>query len=131
MLGNYGAADELNVAMCELLKPEAENGNFEPKFLYSYAVVNEVIGDPCLAAYREIILQRPEYLAGHLFLFNAMKKQNKNLELAEGHELPELAKFFNEISSEDIFMEKLKNTMLMNKQEMNKYIEVVKKQTVE
>lgn len=131
MLGNYGAADELNVAMCELLKPEAENGNFEPKFLYSYAVVNEVIGDPCLAAYREIILQRPEYLAGHLFLFNAMKKQNKTLELAEGHELPELAKFFNEISSEDIFMEKLKNTMFMNKQEMNKYIEVVKKQTVE
>ena len=131
MLGNYSAADELNVAMYELIKHEYESGDVDPKFLYSYAVVNEVIGDPCLGGYRQIVLQRPEYLAGHLFLFNAMKKQNKKLELAEGHELSELAKFFNETSSEDIFMEKLKNTMLMNNQEMNKYLAIINKQTVE
>jgi tetratricopeptide (TPR) repeat protein len=110
MLGNYKEADELNVTMSELIKPEPGNGDFDPKFLYSYAVVNEVIGDPYLEAYQSIVLQRPEYLAGHLLLFNAMKKQNKNLVLAEGHELPELAKCFNETLSENTFIEALKNT---------------------
>ena len=131
MIGNYSAADELNVAMNEFVKPQDGAGDYEPKFLYSYAVVNEVIGDPCLGAYQNIVLQRPEYLAAHQFLFNAMKKQNKKLVLAEGHELPELAKLFNEASSEDEFMEKLKNTMLMNKQEMNRYINVISKQNLE
>jgi tetratricopeptide (TPR) repeat protein len=131
MLGNYKEADELNVTMSELIKPEPGNGDFDPKFLYSYAVVNEVIGDPYLEAYQSIVLQRPEYLAGHLLLFNAMKKQNKNLVLAEGHELPELAKCFNETLSDNTFIETLKNTMLMNKQEMNKYIDAIRKQTIE
>ena len=60
-----------------------------------------------------------------------MKKQNKKLMLAEGHELPELVKIFNETTSTDAFMEKLKLTYAENRQEFNKYNETINKQSLE
>ena len=60
-----------------------------------------------------------------------VKKQNKKLMLAEGHELPELAILFNEISSVDSFIEKLKNAYEENRKEFLKYIDTISKQSLE
>ena len=130
-IGKYSEADELNVDMGNLLKPENGGNGFDLKFIFSVATVNEKIGDPCLGAYQRVILERPNYLLGHRVFFEAMKKQEKKLVLAEGHELPELAKAFNEFSDVDSFFEKLTLAFKENRQEFNKYNETIKKQSLE
>ena len=129
--GKYNEADQMNVDMSELLKPENGGNGYDLKFFYSFATVNETIGDPCLGAYQSIVIERPNYFPGHKAFFEAMKKQNKKLMLAEGHELPELVTIFNETTSTDIFMEKLKQTFAENRQEFNKYNETINKQSLE
>ena len=117
--------------MGNLLKPENGGNGYDLKFIFSVATVNEKIGDPCLGAYQGIILERPNYLLGHKAFFEAMKKQEKKLVLAEGHELPELAKIFNEFPTVDSFIEKLTLAYKENRQEFNKYNETIKKQSLE
>ena len=129
--GKYSEADQMNVDMGELLKPENGGNGYDLKFIYSFATVNETIGDPCLGAYQRIVIERPNYLHGHKAFFEAMKKQNKKLMLAEGHELPELAQLFNETTSADAFMEKLEQAFAENRQEFNKYNETINKQSLE
>ena len=129
--GKYSEADQMNVDMGELLKPENGGNGYDLKFIYSFATVNETIGDPCLGAYQRIVIERPNYLHGHRVFFEAMKKQNKKLMLAEGHELPELAILFNETTSADLFMEKLKQAFTDNRQLFNKYNETISKQSLE
>lgn len=129
--GKYSEADQMNVDMGELLKPENGGNGYDLKFIYSFATVNETIGDPCLGAYQRIVIERPNYLHGHKAFFEAMKKQNKKLMLAEGHELPELAQLFNETTSADTFMEKLEQAFAENRQEFNKYNETINKQSLE
>ena len=51
--------------------------------------------------------------------------------LAEGHDLPELAILFNELSSVDSFIEKLKNAYEENRKEFLKYIDTISKQSLE
>ena len=131
VIGKYNEADELNVAMGNLLKPENGGNGYDLKFIFSVATVNEKIGDPCLGAYQGIILERPNYLLGHKAFFEAMKKQEKKLVLAEGHELPELAKVFNEFPTVDSFIERLSLALKENRQEFNKYNETIKKQSLE
>jgi hypothetical protein len=127
----YSEADQMNVNMGELLKPENGGNGYDLKFIYSFATVNEMIGDPCLGAYQRIVIERPNYLHGHKAFIEAMKKQNKKLMLAEGHRLPELAQFFNETSSTDAFMEKLEQAFAENRQEFNKYNVTINKQSLE
>ena len=129
--GKYSEADQMNVEMSELLKPENGGNGYDLKFIYSFATINEYIGDPCLGAYQRIVIERPNYLPGHKAFFEAMKKQNKKLMLAEGHELPKLAKLFNETTTTDTFMEKLKQAFAENRQEFNKYNETINKQSLE
>lgn len=131
IIGKYSEADELNVAMGNLLKPENGGNGFDMKFILSVATVNEKIGDPCLGAYQGIILERPNYLLGHKAFFEAMKKQEKKLELAEGHELPELAKAFNEFPTVDSFIKRLTLAYKENRQEFDKYNETIRKQSLE
>ena len=130
-VGKYSEADQMNVDMSELLKPENGGNGYDLKFFYSFATVNETIGDPCLGAYQSIVIERPNYFPGHKAFFEVMKKQNKKLMLAEGHDLPELAILFNELSSVDSFIEKLKNEYEENRKEFLKYIDTISKQSLE
>jgi hypothetical protein len=130
-VGKYSEADQMNVDMGKLLKPENGGNGYDLKFIYSFATVNETIGDPCLGAYQRIVIEHPNYLRGHKAFFEAMKKQNKKLILAEGYELPELALLFNETTSADAFMEKLEQAFAENSQEFNKYNETINKQLLE
>ena len=131
MAGKYSEADELNVTMGDMLKPENGGNGFDLKFIYSVATVNEIIGDPCLGAYQRIVIERPNYLQGQKAFFEAMKKQNKKLMLAEGHQLPELAILFNEISSADSFIEKLKEAYENNRKEFFAFNDTINKQSLE
>lgn len=127
MTGRYSEADQMNINMIDLNLEWRD----DMKLIYSLAKVNEMIGDPYLGTYQKIIIDRPNYLSGHKDFFKAMKKQNMDLKLAEGHELPELAKLFNETSSSDSFMKKLEQAYLENKPEFNKYNETISKQSLE
>lgn len=131
VIGNYSEADELNVAMGDVLKPENGGNGFDLKFIYSVATVNEMVGDPCLGAYQRVILERPNYFPGHKAFYVAMKRQGKKLMLAEGHELPELAKLFNDSFTVGAFIEKLTLVYKENRQEYNKFNETIKKQSLE
>jgi hypothetical protein len=95
------------------------------------AQVNEAIGDPCLAAYQQVVLQFPEYIQGHRDFFMAMKSQDKKLVLAEGHELPSLAVHFNDAQSVDEFVLNLISLIPDNKKELNDYIDTVRKQLLD
>lgn len=127
----YKEADKLNEEMDKMLTTSNGGNGYDMKFIYSFASVNEKIGDPCLVAYQMIVIKRPNYLHGHKVFFEAMKKQNKKLIPAEGHDLPELAKFFNKTTSTDAFMERLKHVYADNIQEFNKFNEAISKQTLE
>ena len=131
MMGRYPQADDMNVAMSELISPENGGKGFDLKFFYSLAKVNETIGDPCLAAYQNIVLQRRTYLPGHADFFNAMKRARRDIILAEGHELPELAVLFNRTDSVEEFVQKLKEVMSADKSELDRYISALRKQILE
>ena len=90
-----------------------------------------MVGDPCLGAYQRVILERPNYFPGHKAFYVAMKRQGKKLVLAEGHELPELAKLFNDSFTVGAFIEKLTLVYKENRQEYNKFNETIKKQSLE
>lgn len=128
-LGRYNEADSLNVWISEIFS--TANKEFDNKFIYSYASVNEAIGDPCLGAYQTIILNNPNYLTGYIDFFRAMKLQNKSLVLAEGRELPELAKVLNETKDEDEMQRILVQNMTYNPQEMNNLVNTIRKQALE
>ena len=130
-LGRYSEADVLNVAMGELLSPENGGEGLDLKFIHSVAMVNEFVGDPCLGTYQNVIIQRPSYFRGHLNFFKAMKRYGKKLLLAEGHELPGLALFFNASSSENDFLERLKRAAVENREEFEKYMETIRKQILD
>lgn len=131
LAGRYAEADKLNVDMGEFLKQESWGRGYDLKFINSIAIVNEIIGDPCLGAYQRVVIERPDYLRAHKAFYEAMKKQDKKLVLAEGHELPELAKLFNETSSSATFMEKLSQTCNENQKELDKYVDTIRKQSLE
>lgn len=130
-MGRTDLADGMNVAMGDHLHPEKGGKGFDAKFFRSFAQVNEAIGDPCLGAYQNIVLQFPEYIQGHSDFFMAMKRQHKELVLAEGHELPELAVLFNEMQSADEFMQSLTSYIAENKQGLNDFIDTVRKQLLD
>ena len=129
--GKYAAADDMNVQMNNFLEKESVGGCHDPKFVYSFAVVNEVVGDPYLSAYQRVVLDCPKYVQAHMDFFRAMKKDGKKLALAEGNELPRLAVVFNEAGNEDTFRLELMTAMIDQPEELNKYIEVVYKQVLE
>lgn len=129
--GKYAEADAMNVAMGELLSPENGGEGIDMKFIHSVAMINEYVGDPCLGTYQNVVIQRPEYFQGHVNFFNVMTRHGKKLVVAEGHELPELAQFFNDATSVDDFSESLKQAMSENKAEFEKYMAVIKKQMLD
>lgn len=130
-LGMYNEADELNVVMSKLLSPEQGGNGYDMKFLYSYASVNEVIGDPCLGAYQRIVIERPNYLPAHMAFFKAMAKQRKELVVGKNFDLPELAQLFNKGVSVGFFMGKLLAAKQNHKDEFDKYNAVIAKQSLE
>lgn len=130
-LGRFEEADALNVEMSELLSISNGGDGIDMKFLYSYATVNEVIGDPCLSAYLRVILERPDYMPGQKAFHAAMHKQNRKLELAEGHEMPHLADVFNEEKDDELFMAALQLTRDTNAEEFSLYLDTLSKQSVE
>lgn len=130
-LKRYEEADKLNVHISELLDPQKGGSGYDMKLYYSFASVNEEIGDPCLEYYQTIALERQEYLPGHKVFFEAMHKKRKKLVLAEGQEMPALASLFNRTSSSKDFEKALKEALTNQPDEFNKYIDGVKKQTLE
>lgn len=128
IIGDYQKADELNVLMGDMLSPENGGDGYDMKFILSVATVNERIGDPCLGAYQRIVTECPKYMPIHKALFEAMKKKRKEMLLAEGHELPKLAKVFNETEDVNLMMEYLKKAIDENPSELNDYIETINKQ---
>lgn len=130
-MGKVDLADQMNVVMGNHLHPEKGGKGFDAKFFRSFAQVNEAIGDPSLGGYQEVVLKHPEYIQGHIEFFAAMKRQHKNLVLAEGHELPALAVLFNETQSVDTFVESLKSLIAEDKVGLNNFIDTVRKQILE
>lgn len=130
-MGRPDLADQMNVVMANHLHPEKGGKGFDAKFYRSFAQVNEVIGDPCLGGYQEVVLKHPEYIPGHAEFFVAMKRENLKLVLAEGHELPALAVLFNEAQSVDEFVESLKSAIAEDKEELNRFVDTVRKQILE
>lgn len=130
-LNRYSDADNMNILMSEILSRENGGKGFDNKFMYSYAYVNEIIGDPCLGAYQAIVMNNPNYITGHINFYNAMKKQQKKLILAEGHELPYLAKVFNETDEKNEYNDILVKTMIEQPEEINKFINTIGKQSLE
>lgn len=127
-LGQYKEADELNVAMSEMFQPDY---NYDVKFLYSYAVVNEVVGDPCLCAYQRIIVQKPDYMPAHEAFYRAMMNENKKLAIGEGMELPSIAKTFNQGLGLSEFMNQLNAVRQTKSEEFELYNDVISKQILE
>ena len=78
-----------------------------------------------------MVLRHPEYIQGQVEFFVAMKRQHKNLVLAEGHELPALAILFNDTQSVDTFVERLKFIIAEDKVEFYNFIDTVRKQILE
>lgn len=130
-LGRYSEADALNIEMSNLLSPENGGYGYDMKFYFSYATVNEQIGDPCLGAYQKLVMDRPNYMPAHEAFFKAMKSQGKTLVMAKGIELPILAKFFNECLSYSKFMEKLTEIKNKDAKEYDNYINIIAKQSLE
>lgn len=130
-MGRADLADQMNVVMGNHLHPEKGGKGFDAKFFRSFAQVNEVIGDPSLGGYQEVLLKHPEYIQGHVEFYVAMKRQHKKLVLAEGHELPALAVLFNDTQSVDQFVESLKSFIAEDKAELNNFIDTVRKQMLD
>lgn len=130
-LGRFREADQMNVELIEFLSPDNGGSGFDPKFIYSLAVVNEIIGDNCLGIYRRVVVLRPDYMIAQKAFFVAMKNAFRDLTLAEGHELPELAKLFNKTASAEEFIETLKQAKAENSREFRKFIETINKQVFE
>lgn len=128
MLGRYNEADKINVEMSELIDPQKDGKGFDSKFLYSLAFVNEKIGDPCLYVYQRLVMDNPRYLPAHKAFFEAMKKQNKSLILAEGHELPVMANVFNDSTDVTTFLNIVKEKLNNAPEEFDNYIETIEKQ---
>jgi len=125
-LGKYIEADEMNIEMDKIL-----NGEHDMKFYYSFATVNEAIGDPCLPAFQKIVIDRPEYIPAHKAFYEAMTKKGKSLVMAEGVELPELAILFNQKLPSAKFIENLAERKADNPNEFKKYINVISKQSLD
>ena len=70
-------------------------------------------------------------MPGHADFFNAMKRARRDIILAEGHELPELAVLFNRTDSVEEFVQKLKEVMSADKSELDRYISALRKQILE
>lgn len=122
----YAEADELNVRMMEQYEKEWEHG-YDAKFLNSYIEVNEKIGDPYMVALQEIMSMYPKYLPAYGRFFKDMKAMNRQLVLADGFELPELARKFNAECCEEEWM-KSAEAAASNEGECEEFVEVVAKQ---
>ena len=128
MGGSVAEADEMNVRIGEVFSPERTGNNYDLNFIHFVATVNEVLGDPCLGLYQDVVLQRPDYIPAHVELFNAMKKQNVSLALAEGHDLPEMSQLFNGTSSVAEYTDSLVRAMTSDREEFNKHLATIGKQ---
>ena len=129
-LCKYTEADSLNVEMYELLKSKDSTVYVDAKLVYSFAIVNEKIGDPYLTYYQNLATQySPTYLPAHASFFMGMKRLNRKLVLAEGQELPNLAKIFNKSKSVDVFLAELQMAKESNQEDFWKFIDVISKQT--
>ena len=60
-----------------------------------------------------------------------MRREGRKLVLAEGHELPDLAKEFNEIEDADRFISKLKECRSKSPEEFEAFVDVLGKQIVD
>lgn len=130
-LGRLDEADLMNVKMYEMLDPKNGGDGWDLKFIYSLAAVNEAIGDPCISYYIKIAVERPDYLPVYRKLFEAMRREGRKLVLAEGHELPDLAKEFNEEEDADSFITKLKDCRSSSPDDFEAFVDVLGKQVVD
>jgi hypothetical protein len=127
LLGRYKEADELNVDMVDMINPENGGQGYDPKIRYSLVEVNMQVGDPYLNYLQSIIQLQPNYLPAIKRLAEYMKREGKQLQLAEGYELPELAKLQNEATVEE-FMNKLSAALTDDKEAFNDYIKAIGRQ---
>ncbi|MBR6182252.1 MAG: AAA family ATPase [Prevotella sp.] len=130
LLGHYDEADKVNTEMYNLLDVEKGGPGIDTKFIVSYAMVNEKIGDPYLGAYQKIVLDHMEYMPAHKVFFEAMHKSERQLVQAKGHELPESCRLFNKIQDSKEWMAFLEKTK-ENKEEFGKYYDVIKRQVLD
>lgn len=130
-LGRLEEADAMNVEMYRILDPKDGGEGWDNKFIYSLATINEAVGDPCLDLYLKVAVERPSYLPVHRRIFNLMHQEGRMLVLAEGHELPELAKDFNEYQDVDSFIDRLTSCRAVSPEDYNAFITVLGKQVVD
>lgn len=126
--GRIAGADEMNIKIGEAFSPAKTGLNFDMSFVLFVAVVNEAVGDPCLGYYQDVVLNRPNYLPAHVAFFNAMKKQNRSLALAEGHDLPEMSLLFNDASSVSEYTDALVRSLASDRDGFNKHLAAIGKQ---
>ena len=130
-LGRYHEADQMNVAMSELLNQDKSTIGYDNKFIFSLAEVNLQVGDPCLGAFLKIVLENPRYLPGHKAFLETMKKKNKKIVMDSSFELPALAKEFNEVDNIESIMKKLRQEITNQTQEFKDFMKVLSLQSLD
>ncbi len=130
-LGRYSEADSVNVEMDKFIDNDSRGQSCDSKFFYSYAVVNEKVGDPYLGAYKRLVIDNPNYMPAHKAFYESMRRSKTKLKVAEGVELPELAKLFNKRVSTAKFMTKLMEAKQNAPDDFADYNDVVSKQTLD
>lgn len=130
LIGRYQEADALNVEISNLLIPDNGGVGYDTKFLFSIAIVNEKIGDPCLGTYAKIVSDNPRYMPAHRLFFEAMKRHGRNLILATDVEMPEVCKKFNSLCDADEWMIYL-NSIINSQNTLEEYISIIDKQVFE
>ena len=124
--GNYQEADATNVEMSDLLTGD-QGGGYDEKFLVSYALVNEQIGDPFIGAWAKVVALKPSYLPAHRMFFKAMKENGYQIVVAKDKELPEICKMFNSLIDEEAWMDYLKN-YIQEKKDIKVFTKIIGKQ---
>ncbi len=124
LLERFKEADDLNVEILDMLKPENGGSRFDLKFLATFAQVNEALDDPYLYVYHAITCREPNYLTGQVEFHRAMHKAGRDLVVAEGEDMPTLAEAFNRISTAEQWAETLKEHIRNRTDEFSEFISV-------
>ncbi len=103
-LGRYKDADEINSFLGDFLKYDKGGAGYDMKYIFSFANVNEKVGDPYLNAYQLLVTDNPEYLTALSSFHAAMHRANRRL-IAEGNDKKStLVKKFNNTKTTATFI---------------------------
>lgn len=114
MLGKYLEADINHVRLSEIIGKDVDL-----KIFYVVAIVNEIIGDPCLGIIQTLFKIQPKYLKSLKLLRKLM--YNKQIKISCNDE-KELVGFFNSNISDDSFIQVYNQKDNKEREEFNKIV---------